>query len=485
MHGFEARGEQLVGRGRFRESGRFGRMFPLKSLAEFQPGPDVLGAANGPMDAGSGGGQDNPRIKAGYTFLGQFIDHDVTLDVTSDLEQIADPDAIENFRTPALELDSVYGMGPGVQPHLYDNQSFGKLLVSQNGEDLQRNRQCVAIIGDPRNEENLIIAQLHLLFIKFHNKVMDFLEATHPDPRQRFAAAQQLVRWHYQWIVVNEFLPRTIGSSRTSRIFAHPVSVPEERPYMPVEFSVACYRFGHSQVRGGYRMGASGVALFPAPGAPQAPHVGLPDSPCEAAADQPPTTDLRGFRPIPQDVRINWANFFGPSAQASLFIDTKLSSSLLNLPNGVVPPATPAANRSLAIRNLKRGISMQLPSGQDLSGALAIPPMSDQEVWSGVVGGSGPAPLWFYILKEAEIRGRGLRLAGVGAEVVGIVFRMLLAGDAQSYLIREPLWTPTLPSDTAGKFTMSDLINFTLGTNVGQEDLPSLPDVNEELADIT
>jgi hypothetical protein len=126
MHGFDNRGVN-VPRGRYYQAGRFGRMFPeLRSLKSFDPGPIDLGKVGSAMDGGnpppSDTSQNNPRIKAGYTFLGQFLDHDLTLDATSQLEQQVDVSATTNFRTPALELDSVYGLGPAVQPQLYDRE---------------------------------------------------------------------------------------------------------------------------------------------------------------------------------------------------------------------------------------------------------------------------------------------------------------------------------------------------------------------------
>jgi hypothetical protein len=214
----------------------------------------------------------NPDLTAGMTFFGQFLDHDVTFDPTSSLERQQDPEAVMNFRTPAPELDSVYGSGPGASPHLYDQSVTGKgikLLVedipgsaakSRGGVpqfDVPRNAQGTALLGDPRNDENLIVSQLQLAFLKFHNAVVDHVVATTglANPHEVFAEAQRLVRWHYQWIVVHEFLPKTVGQPMVDSILTQGRQFYNWRhtPFIPVEFSVCACRFGHSQVRPSYR----------------------------------------------------------------------------------------------------------------------------------------------------------------------------------------------------------------------------------------
>ena len=462
MHGFQERGT-YVQRGRFAQTGRFGRMFPeLRSLKAFDPGPEALGAVAGPMDGGnpppSDTTQDNPRIKAGYTFLGQFIDHDLTLDATSILEQQVDINATHNFRTPALELDSLYGLGPSAQPSLYDRNNPFTFLLSEDGKDLARNRQEVALIGDPRNDENLIVSQLHQLFLKFHNKVFNDFTDPALSGIQRFETAQKLVRWHYQWIVVNEFLPRTVGSRTAARVFATTPFVFPGEPFMPVEFSGAAYRFGHTQIRPGYLINTAGAALFP-------------DDP-----NAPSGNDLRGGRALPEALIIDWSRFFGPSAGAGKRVDTLLSTVILRLPTGVVPPGTSAAHRSLATRNLQRGLDLCLPSGQDVAAYLCIDdPLDEGEIWDGVPGGQGPAPLWFYLLREGEKRADGHRLAGAGAEIVGRVFAAVMTADRASYIAQDPAWTPTLPRGDNATFKVTDIVNLTLGTSIPSEDVTALP----------
>jgi len=230
------------------DSGRFGRMFgSLPAFASDTPSIRAalmeIGQAGGIMDAqdnlaagptdlitkpeNSVNNPNNLTSTAGMTFLGQFLDHDMTFDPTSSLERQADPEQIANFRTPSFGLDNVYGAGPGGSPHLYDQSSTGrgiKFLLEETGtpgkNDLPRNSQLVALIGDPRDDENLIISQLQVAFLRFHNAVVDHVEAAigPVDPGTLFAEAQRIVRWHYQWIILHEFLPLTCGPALTSDI---------------------------------------------------------------------------------------------------------------------------------------------------------------------------------------------------------------------------------------------------------------------------
>ncbi len=264
--------------------GRFGRLF--EDLARRDPGAEAVEVLADRMHVARGTDEANTRIGAGYTYLGQFVDHDITFDPTSRLERDNDPDALVNFRTPRFDLDSLYGSGPADQPFLYDwtrgPYPGVKLLAGRNppgGElaehDLPRNAQGRATIGDARNDENLIVAQLHLLFLRFHNKVVERTHESQPwlTRNDLFDEAQRIVRWHYQWIVVHEFLERIVGKPmaqavRPNLVIDHGVVRPTtERklfawsgePAIPVEFSAAAYRFGHSMVRSGYPVAAGGT----------------------------------------------------------------------------------------------------------------------------------------------------------------------------------------------------------------------------------
>ena len=270
----------------------FSRLFPnLPAFAADTPAIHQalleLGKAGGLLDAGddlsdpktlitdpmkSLNNPDNPTMNAGMTFLGQFLDHDLTFDQTSILGQPQDPTSTPNSRTPAFDLDSVYGGGPILSPQLYDQSPDGKGIkfviqeipgsaAQSRGDvvryDVQRDAQGVAVIGDPRNDENLMISQLHLAFQRFHNAVVDDITTTTcpTDPAQIFAEAQHTVQQHYQWIIVHEFLPKTVGSELVNNELTHGPTFYDayDTPSIPVEFSVAAYRFGHSQVRPSYR----------------------------------------------------------------------------------------------------------------------------------------------------------------------------------------------------------------------------------------
>jgi hypothetical protein len=447
-------------RSQFHNEGRFGRLFP--ELPPF--GPDTekvrealreLGKVGGLMDGndrpgGTPQNEDNPKLSAGFTFLGQFIDHDLTFDPTSSLERQNDPEAIANFRTPSLELDNVYGSGPTASPHLYDVTQPGKFLVETFTDptgtarsDMPRNSQLTALIGDPRNDENLMVSQLHVAFLRFHNAIVDDLAGKGLSGAQLFAEAQRLARWHYQWMILTEFLPRTVGEDILESVRR---THPRERlfqwrnePFMPVEFAVAAYRFGHSQVRPGYRVNAGFAAgIF---------NSTLPFT-------DPDPNDLRGGKRAPRRF-VDWRFFFrvdaaNPPALGKR-IDTKLSSPLFAL-IGANP-------ESLAQRNLLRGLSFNLPSGQAMARALRIKPLTPEELADvKPLGFDKSTPPWYYILKEAEVRSKGEKLGPLGGRIVAEVFMGILQGDRHAFINREPDWKPIYGE--GNEFTIGHLLRF-------------------------
>jgi hypothetical protein len=430
---------------------------------------------------------DNPRMAAGMTFLGQFIDHDLTLDLKSPLLEVSNPKTTTNFRTAAFDLDSVYGNGPQESPQLYDRSSgliklrvdilSGSEGVSRKGAvryDLPRDGKLQAILGDGRNDENVVVSQLHVAMLRFHNAVTDHLKAqpSHADdsPAQLFEQAQRLVRWHYQWIVLKEFLPLTIGEDRVtdllqngSRFYdlTNPATSRGLRngrgnPLIPIEFSVAAYRFGHSQVRPSYRLN-----FGPDGGAPVFAFV-FDDS---ADPNDPDPNDLRGGKRAARRF-VDWQTFFDfgdGNVRPNKKIDAKLSTVLMDLPGsrGPAPGLPPDGVQSLASRNCMRHVNFGLPSGQAIARVMGVRVLTSEQLSSAQPWGlEKSTPLWFYILKEAELLEEGFRLGPVGSRIVGEVFIGLLKADSGSFLASQPNWRPVLPSQTSGDFRMTDLLKF-------------------------
>jgi len=448
-HAAALRGSDIavtVGRGR---EARFGVMF--KSLSAYSPPDGLLRDLATQMGEPAGATLDNPDMPAGDTFFGQFIDHDMTFDTTPMPEQQVDPTGLINFDSPYFDLASVYGRGPQIDPALYE--ADGKhLRVMRNAEgvdDLPRRADGSAIIGDRRNDENLILTQMHLLFLKFHNRCLDTGLA------RTLAEAQRLTRWHFQWLIVQDFLTKVAGADvigrflvgtppRVKREFYQPTNI--TRPMMPIEYSVAAYRFGHSMVRAGYALNAAGGARMFDPVEP----------------------DLRGSRPLPAAFEIEWWRFFDvPGAPAvplnrARLIDAKLAIPLLNLPPTVV--SDPMV--SLAERNLIRGKRLGLPAGQDVARTMGQTPLTNLELGvpdPGNSGWAGKAPLWFYVLREAEIRSGGRRLGPVGGRIITEVILGILSYDRNSYLNAPTAWRPTAPIAPTSRFTMGDFVNFAQG----------------------
>lgn len=476
-------------RSKYFDSGRFGRIFG--ELPPFAADtPDVraalleIGKVGGIMDAKddltkspqemitnpslSTKNSDNPHLTAGMTFLGQFLDHDMTFDPTSSLERQADPEHVANFRTPSLGLDNVYGAGPGGSPHLYDTAGGpgAKFLLEPTGTankwDVPRNSQKVALIGDPRDDENLIISQLQVAFLKFHNAAVDYVKTkiklTVPD--EIFAEAQRIVRWHYQWVVVHEFLRKTCGDAVVDDVLQNGRKFYKwhNDPYIPVEFSVGVYRFGHSQVRPSYRANFTGNA--------GAPFFGMIFK--AAPSDPADPDDLSGGNRAPRRF-IDWPTFFDfgdGNVKPNKKIDTTLSTALFRLPGSVVPDPQAKSNpASLAQRNLLRHLTFSLPSGQRVARAMQLPELSRGDLVDLKPHGlDDRTPLWFYVLREAQVTQNGERLGPVGARLVTEVFLGLLQGDASSYLAQDPDWQPFLttidPSRQGDDFKMVDLLRF-------------------------
>ena len=464
--------------------GRFGRMFTLPQARYGEPEEKSRKALKALGDVGAmTAGFDAPKdgidgeesgIPALYTYFGQFIDHDITFDPMSTLQKHFDPNALTDFRTPALDLDNVYGRGPDDQPYLYDGTGLqfelGKAL--KNGaHDLPRNggARARALIGDPRNDENSIISQLQGLMLQFHNRVAaDHPHLNHPSD---FHELQRIVRWHYQWVIAYDFLPRIISedvlkSLKTdARYDQSKICYFKWRnnPFMPVEFSAAAYRLGHSMIRPGYRLNEDDATLLPIfPVKKKDDPDGHPAFP----------NGLTGFTAMEDNRGIDWKLFIdigpersngtdpdkdpnNPDNKKRLQFAYKLDPSIVN-PLSELPTTVASDDpQSLAQRNLLRGFELGLPSGQAVAKKMGVTytrsdgktftgPLTDDDIWISKngddpkdatmadrikndstkdklwAGFKGNCPLWTYILAEAAFIQRNAKDAkgDEGFEVV-------------------------------------------------------------------
>jgi len=416
-------------------------------------------------------------IPAGFTYVGQFVDHDITFDVSSTIDAVTDANTINNMRTPVLDLDSLYGRGPALDPFLYDFPSTGpttaiKLQLGTNrntgpggpagsvgvpaGMQVQTDFDVprlssaahTAIIGDPRNDENLIVAQFHQAMLRFHNQVVDLLMLA-SFSGDIFIEAKKIVTHHYQWAVVNDFLRRVCGPAVVASAIAT-VNAPMNSTFrMPVEFAVAAYRFGHSMVRDNYWVNFN----FPA-----------------ATLGQVFAFNRNPNLPVLSNWVVDFNAFFEtgvpvPINNKARWIDSVLATGLEQLPGFVGVMAV------LAKRNLRRGLALQLPSGQGMAQFFGIAPMTAAELQQNLPANEvallqsnaglllNKTPLWYYILREAAVLFGGNQLGPVGGRIVAETFVRILKRDAGSYL-NVAGFLPILPSATPGDFTFADLLIF-------------------------
>jgi hypothetical protein len=426
--------------------------------------------SNNPADAGVS------NIPAGFTYFGQFVDHDITLDVSSTLDAATDANTINNMRSPSLDLDSVYGRGPGLDPFLYHFPGAGlpdtaiKLQVGTNtpvgpggpssngnpgGMVAQTNWDVprilgtqTAVIGDPRNDENLIIVQFQHAMLRFHNAVVDMLLAAN-FAGDIFATAKRIVTHHYQWAVVNDFLRRVCGAAAVNNALASVVAPVGSGFRMPVEFAVAAYRFGHSMIRDRYWVNFNFI---------------------NATLAQVFEFSRNPRLPVFSNWVVDFNAFFDtgipvPVNNKARKIDSFIANGLESLPG---PPGLMAI---LAARNLRRGLALGLPSGQGMANSFGIPPMTAAQLTAGLppnevalLNANGGlllnrTPLWYYVLRESSVLGGGNQLGPVRGRIVAETFVRILKRDAGSYL-NTPGFMPILPSAAPGNFTVADLVIF-------------------------
>jgi len=406
-------------------------------------------------------------VPAIYTFLGQFIDHDITREKGSSIIRLADPSPIDpaliptqirNSRSPNLDLDNVYGPNAEGELAPRDLVDENKLLIENVGPgikglvpnkdpncDLPRRLDQTAMIGDERDDENIIISQLHVAFMKAHNRIVK-------DKQLTFSDARKLLTQHYQWIVLNDFLEKIADRDVVNKVRkSGPKFFRPSNPFlMPLEFTVAVFRFGHSKVRASYdqfnsknRGGELGL-LF-----------------------------SNARKRLPEDWIIDWPAFLQPEANINRPrpIDPSLTHLLLNLGSGQIGAEDP--ERNLAVRNLLRSYILRLPTGQAVAKVMAsegIPEMTPNQISAvaQTIPGQPEAlagtdfltrtPLWFYILAEAAHFGGGIHLGPMGSTIFAEVLIGVLRNSTDSILSIQS-WTPTL-GETPGKFDITDLLKF-------------------------
>ncbi len=393
-----------------------------------------------------------PRV--GYTYFGQFLSHDLTHDTTPLEGPYPDPEYTPNYRTPSFDLDHVYGEGPEKSPHLYEGEEgaetfkIGATTPTGYLRDLPVKHGTV-LIGDQqdrRNLDNLILRQLHALFLKFHNEAIKQLGSASAiagfeefGSGTLFERAHRLVRWQYQWIIRHDFLPRILHTRvwdyQDRRIPAHPE--PKKSYSVPIEFSLAAFRFGHSMVRNAYRLNCRQKRVV----------IGELMALGQKAAS------------VPDDYLIEWGTFFdglptsGPQASSS-FIDTSVSLAM----HGLSPSTIRLSNKleplnpsNLPVRTLLRGARAQLPSGQEVAAALLAQGriksddcLTSLQLTEDTCDHSGSVlrrisleqntPLFYYVLKEAELKAEGLTLGLIGSHIVAEVIQSALEADPDSYM---------------------------------------------------
>jgi hypothetical protein len=403
----------------------YARMFP--ELPSFQSDEEflrALGRAGGLCDCGDS--DDSPDslgdTAAGWPIFGQFVAHDITAD-RSILRSHANTKELHNARSPQLNLECLYGDGPTGHPFLYRRDDPAKFLLGSNGMDVQRNTEGIAIIGDPRNDSHMLVSQLHLAMLKAHNAFVDETRLTGVANDRVFDEAAGQLRWHYQWLVLNKFLPTLVGETLANEVLREGPQWfhPAHGGFIPLEFADAAYRYGHSQIRHRYQMNlnADPVPLFP---------------------------DLLGFRAVPRERAIDWALFFdapgATTAQRSKKIDGKLVRALIELPIAVTGECEVEDYHSLAVRDLQRGQGVGLPSGEAVARYLGIDPLGAEQVGIASTGWQGETPLWYYVLREADACTGGHRLGPVGGRIVAEVLVGLIDMDPTSFRQNARGWHP-------------------------------------------
>lgn len=486
---------------------RFGRMFD-KTSQEFNP-DDLMTLGKTMIQPKKLNKPDISKNPAGYTFLGQFISHDLSFDeLGSDFPiKLSELEGLKSKRNPTLELDSLYGCffdevkNEISNPELYledkcrfkldrtleesthPDATFGFL------NDLPRKDQT-ALIGDKRNDENLAIAQTHVAFLRFHNAVVDYLEQKQLVTKDKlFETARVIVIKYYQAVILYDFLPKIVDNDILDQVIIWAkTNDPKlnwledgKDTFIPIEFSAAAFRFGHSQLQDAYEWNS----IF------QSPNVNGTFENLFLFTGMGRlggfTDPQKRFENLIGSWVIDWRRFFDFSKydiqdvpiNFSRKIDPNIADTLRQLQEFILmDPSIPISQHNLATRNLMRGRSLSLPAGQEVRDQLTAkgklsgkPVLEANEIASDShkehkeileTSLKGKTPLWYYILREAEVIGEGSRLGTIGSYIVAETIVKLIQRSGIS--IFDNKWNPQFSlipgKNPADGFEMVDLIKF-------------------------
>lgn len=431
------------------QAGEFTRLFP--ELSAYNPPEEALKALAAGMVDPNADADNNPRGTTSIsTYWGQEADHELVRTDIALAEALGAP--LVNKASVRFDLDTIYGRGPGEDPQFYEADGRFKLSAPNGFSDYPRETSGRAIINEPRNDENLVIAQFQILWMRYHNLLIA--------QGLSFDKAREQVTHLWGYLTIKELLPKFVGQEMVDRFLTYngagkpKINTPHYKvnkghePGMPLEFAAAAYRFGHSQVRLAYTT--------------KSPELG--QAPVRTQVFNAAQNDLHGGRAIPTNLKIDWENFtdipgverpIPPQLNIQRAIDSLISRSLFFLPEGsAIEPNSPP---SLAERNLLRGRRIGLPSYQAVSRALGLTPLSNEQL-SAAPGlemlaesvWEGEAPLWAGILGESKLLENGEILGPTGGMIVAETFLGILDADKQSYVNEPRAWTPPNGLTTIG-----------------------------------
>ena len=485
---------RTAGKGAVLSALGFGRMFPKSSIdpksQEFKELHDALIDLGQKLNTKPNPPAPDSDIPAGYTYLGQYVAHEITYDKQDDIPY-SEPHP-KNSRSPTIDLDSLYGDGPDQETFYEPDRAslkMGKttpISINTGGcgflNDLYRDESGEAQIPDPRNDENLAVAQTHVAFSKFHNNVVAVLKEEGTPPDKLFARARTEVIRHFQWLVLNDFLPRIVDTSVLDCVLKHGRKwfkvMSAADLYMPLEFSAAAFRLGHSMVRNHYRWNRFHTDNEPG-SSKQACLLDLFEQTHFSGGIQ------AGVSHLPGDWVIDWRHFF--KFEGKNWIDdsrrnlaAKIDTKFDFLIGDKLPPSKMApSHKPIPVRNLLRGLALSLPTGEDVARWIGETPLNREQVIAGpqedILTGKlfhGKTPLWYYILKEAELIG-GNHLGPVGSRIVAETLVGLVKYSKYS-ILAEPrgmfAWQPSkygtrFSGDGKPIFEMTDLLEFADAVN--------------------